>query len=392
MNDNNKTIRVGSRKSQLALIQTNQVVDLLKELYPDRKFEVVTMWTLGDRVLDRPLPKIGEKSLFTKELETALDQEVVDLVVHSLKDLPTALPDGLCIGAVGRREDARDALVLHSRHEGKTLGTLPKGSVIGTSSLRRTAQLQRRFPQLQVKDVRGNLNTRLAKLDGGETFDGLVLAAAGLQRMGWGDRVSQVLGEEEMLYAVGQGALAVECREGDAATLQLLETLQHGTTMLCVVAERSFLSTLGGGCSAPVAVHSRLAGGRLSLTGAVWSLDGAVTLQHSAGTRVHYDELQDDGEPLRKCPYRIPKLFCGAHPGRMSYSDLGAAEKLGRDVAVELIERGAVELMSEAKQHVHAGASAWDLKSPVALARGDPPADKPLVSGLVHGAAKFSTS
>nr|CAD7459582.1 unnamed protein product [Timema tahoe] len=395
---------------ELALIQTNHIVSILKGLYPNKTFELVTMTTIGDQILDKPLPKIGEKSLFTKELEIALEQQDVDLVVHSLKDLPTTLPDGMCIGAVCKREDARDAVVLHSKHKGKTLATLPKGSVIGTSSLRRASQLHLKYPELKVKDVRGNLNTRLAKLDKGDSYDGLVLAAAGLERMGWEARVSQVykheleemigweapvsqvykhelemigwearsLEAEDMMYAVGQGALAVECREDDFTILQMLEPLQHVSTTLRVAAERSFLRTLGGGCSAPVAVISKFNGSTLSLAGGVWSLDGTKSLSHYSDVTVNYSEEDDTGEPARKCPYRTPKLFCSIYPGNMSYLDFHAAEKLGEDIAQGLIRQGALDVMNEAKQHVQgsitpqqkillAGECLWDMKHPSAI-------------------------
>ncbi|PNF39142.1 Porphobilinogen deaminase [Cryptotermes secundus] len=345
-----ENIRIGSRRSQLALIQTRYVIECLKNLNPEKTYEIVEMSTMGDQILNKALPKIGEKSLFTKELEIALEQQDVDFVVHSLKDLPTTLPDGLCIGAILKREDPRDALVLHPKHEGKTLKSLPKGSVIGTSSLRRTAQLNRSYPELKVENIRGNLNTRLNKLDNGETYAAVVLASAGLSRMGWEKRISQKLEAEELLYAVGQGALAIECREDDFATLRLLEPLFHGTTTFRVLAERSFLRTLGGGCSAPVAVKSELIGQTLSLTGAVWSLDGNKMLRHSSLCRLQYKEEDEDGEPPRKCPYRMPKLFCSISPGNLTYRDLEEAEKLGEDLACHLVNEGALDIMKEAKK------------------------------------------
>jgi len=349
-------VKIGSRKSELALIQTKFVIECLMELNPDKKYEIVKMSTLGDQILDKPLPKIGEKSLFTKELEIALEHQDVDFVVHSLKDLPTALPDGMCIGAILKREDPLDALVLHPKHEGKTLKTLPEGSVIGTSSLRRTAQLNRSYPNLKVENVRGNVNTRLNKLDNGDTYAAVVLASAGLTRMGWEKRISQKLEVEEMLYAVGQGALAIECREDDFATLRLLEPLCHGATTFRVLAERSFLRTLGGGCSAPVAVQSELIGQTLSLTGAVWSLDGKKMLKHSSSCRLQYRE-EEDGEPPRKCPYRMPKLFCSMSPGNFTYRDLEEAEKMGEDLACYLIKDGALDIMNEARKQNESTAS-----------------------------------
>ncbi|XP_016934439.2 uncharacterized protein Hmbs [Drosophila suzukii] len=291
MSAQEKVIRVGSRKSELALIQTKHVIGRLQKLYPKQKFEIHTMSTFGDRVLNVSLPKIGEKSLFTRDLEDALRNGGVDFVVHSLKDLPTALPTGMAIGAVLEREDARDALVLRENFKGHTIASLPKGSVIGTSSLRRTAQIRRMYPHLTVCDIRGNLNTRLAKLDAADSkFSGIILAQAGLVRMGWMSRISQVLEPTDLLYAVGQGALAVECRANDNQVLTMLQKLMCLNTTCRILAERSFLKTLGGGCSAPVAVWSILKGEPLngnsqevglSLTGAVWSLDGAIEIRNN---------------------------------------------------------------------------------------------------------------
>ncbi|XP_046676798.1 porphobilinogen deaminase [Homalodisca vitripennis] len=358
MNNQEKTIKVGSRKSELALIQTRFIIRKLEEVYPEKKFEIVTMSTLGDQILDKPLPKIGEKSLFTKELETALEQSHVDFVVHSLKDLPTILPEGMAIGAICKREDPRDAVIFNPKFKGKTLETLPENSIIGTSSLRRTAQLSRYFPHLRVEDIRGNLNTRLRKLEAEESkYAAIVLALAGITRMDWEDRVGQVLESEEMLYAVGQGALAVECRENDLATMALLEPLHHRATTARVVAERSFLCTLGGGCSAPVAVQSTLRERTLALTGAVWSLDGSQTLRQASTCRLRSDPVNDDYEPPRKCPYREPRLFVGVAQGLLSPRDLEAAEKLGADLAAELIRDGALEIMCAAKKLVTASIS-----------------------------------
>lgn len=238
---------------------------------------------MGDRIQNVSLPKIGEKSLFTKDLEEALTNGGVDFVVHSLKDLPTSLPTGMAIGAVLKRGDPRDALILNEQHKGSTLATLPPGSVIGTSSLRRTAQLMRKYPHLVVCDIRGNLNTRLAKLDAPTSkYSGLVLAQVGVERMGWKDRIDQVLEPDDvMMFAVGQGALAVECRANDPYILDMLEDITSFATECEIVAERSFLKTLGGGCSAPVAVATQfhklcenINQHQLTIKGGVWSLDG----------------------------------------------------------------------------------------------------------------------
>ncbi|ELW63232.1 Porphobilinogen deaminase [Tupaia chinensis] len=239
-----RVIRVGTRKSQLARIQTDSVVATLKTLYPGLQFEIIAMSTTGDRILDTALSKIGEKSLFTKELEHALERNEVDLVVHSLKDLPTVLPPGFTIGAICKRENPYDAVVFHPKFVGKTLETLPERSVVGTSSLRRAAQLQRKFPHLEFKSIRGNLNTRLRKLDEQQEFSAIILATAGLQRMGWQNRVGQILRPEECMYAVGQGALGVEVRAKDQDILDLVGVLHDPETLLRCIAERAFLRHL----------------------------------------------------------------------------------------------------------------------------------------------------
>ena len=268
-----RTIRIGSRKSQLALVQTYWVQEQLQKAFPDRTFEVHTMSTQGDKILDVALAKIGDKGLFTKELELGMIQNEIDFAVHSLKDLPTRLPEGLVLGCVTEREDPADALVVHEQHKDKQVDTLPEGAVVGTSSLRRLAQLRHHYPHLSFKDVRGNLNTRLAKLDAGE-YDALILAVAGLQRLGMGDRVHQVLPAEISLHAVGQGALGIECRSDDAEVLELLKALQHKPTADRCYAERAFLRELEGGCQVPIGVNTVLNGDSLTLTGIVASLDG----------------------------------------------------------------------------------------------------------------------
>ncbi|KPP79113.1 hypothetical protein Z043_101333 [Scleropages formosus] len=219
--------------------------------------ESVAMSTVGDKILDKALSKIGEKSLFTKELENALERNEVDLVVHSLKDLPTSLPPGFTIGAVLKRETPYDAVILHPKKAGLTLDTLPEGSVIGTSSLRRAAQLKRRFPHLEFKDIRGNLNTRLKKLDDHDDYSAIILAAAGLRRLGWESRISQILTPDDCMYAVGQGALAVEARAGDEDILKMLSVLNDTDTVLRCVAERAFLRHLA---SLPASLRQNLMG------------------------------------------------------------------------------------------------------------------------------------
>ncbi len=268
-----RTVRIGSRKSQLALVQTYWVQEQLQKNFPNITFEVHTMSTQGDKILDVALAKIGDKGLFTKELELGMLQNQTDLAVHSLKDLSTNLPEGLVLGCVTERENPADALVVHEKFLDKQLDTLPEGAVIGTSSLRRLAQLRHHYPYLKFKDVRGNLNTRLAKLDAGE-YDALILAVAGLQRLGMGDRIHQAIPLEVSLHAVGQGALGIECRAGDTDILDLLNSLEDTPTAQRCYAERAFLRELEGGCQVPIGVNTKIEGDRLTLTGMVASLDG----------------------------------------------------------------------------------------------------------------------
>ncbi|MEA5626849.1 hydroxymethylbilane synthase [Nostoc sp. UHCC 0251] len=268
-----RTIRIGSRKSQLALVQTYWVQEQLQKSFPDITFEVHTMSTQGDKILDVALAKIGDKGLFTKELEVGMLNQEIDFAVHSLKDLPTHLPEGLTLAAITERENPADALVVHEKHKDKQIDTLPEGAVIGTSSLRRLAQLRHHFPHFTFKDVRGNLITRLAKLDAGE-YDALILAAAGLERLGMGDRVHQVLPKEISLHAVGQGALGIECRADDSEVLSLLKAIEHPETRDRCLAERSFLRSLEGGCQVPIGVNTEISGENLTLTGIVASVDG----------------------------------------------------------------------------------------------------------------------
>ncbi|BAD78765.1 hydroxymethylbilane synthase [Synechococcus elongatus PCC 6301] len=259
-------------------MQTHWVQGELQRLYPDRQFDVQTMSTQGDIILDVALAKIGDKGLFTKELEVAMLAGEVDFAVHSLKDLPTRLPEGLILGCVTEREDPADALVVHDRFKDHQLETLPEGTVIGTSSLRRLAQLRHHYPHLQFKDVRGNLNTRLAKLDAGE-YDALILAAAGLQRLSMADRIHQLIPAAVSLHAVGQGALGIECRAEDPEILELLKALEHEPTSQRCLAERAFLRELEGGCQVPIGVNTAIADGTLTLTGMVASLDGQRLLR-----------------------------------------------------------------------------------------------------------------
>ncbi|XP_076867951.1 hydroxymethylbilane synthase a isoform X1 [Brachyhypopomus gauderio] len=337
-----RVIRMGTRKSQLARIQTDSVAEKLKELYPDLQLEIVAMSTVGDKILDTALSKIGEKSLFTKELENALEKNEVDLVVHSLKDLPTSLPPGFTIGAVLQRENPHDAVVLHPKNAGFSLDSLPEKSVIGTSSLRRAAQLKKRFPQLVFENIRGNLNTRLKKLDEKDDFAAIILAAAGLKRMGWESRIGQVLGPEDCMYAVGQGALAIEVRARDRDILEMVSVLHDPDTVLRCIAERAFLKQLEGGCSVPVAVYTQVKNSVLYLTGAVYSLDGVDCLKDTMQTNVNLND--------KVCEGAGDRAHVGVTAPKIPLLALDAAEKLGVDLANLLLTKGAKDILTTARQ------------------------------------------
>lgn len=264
-----RKLTVGTRGSALALRQTNSVVEALKSLHPDLEIAIRVIKTKGDKILDVPLAKIGDKGLFVKEIELALLGEEIDFAVHSMKDLPAEVPDGLCIAAVPERVDPSDVLITN----GPGLHDLPDGARIGTSSIRRRAQLRNFRPDLRISDLRGNLDTRLRKLDSGE-FDGIVLAYAGLHRMGWADRITEKIPPELCLPAVGQGALAVEARDGDKSVADLLKALDHVESHAAVLAERSLLRALGGGCQVPVGALGSMKDGDLTLAGVVASPDG----------------------------------------------------------------------------------------------------------------------
>jgi hydroxymethylbilane synthase len=278
---NGSPLRIASRRSQLAMVQTHWVRDALLNAHPGLEIRIEAMATQGDKILDVALAKIGDKGLFTKELEAQMLVDRADIAVHSLKDLPTQLPDGLMLGCVTEREDPAYALVVHERHRDKALDTLPEGSVVGTSSLRRLAQLRHHYPHLIFKDVRGNVITRLEKLDAGE-FDCLVLAAAGLGRLGLADRIHQRIDPAISLHAVGQGALGIECRQGDGRVLEQIKVLEHLPTARRCLAERAFLRTLEGGCQVPIGVNSHFEGDTLVLTGMVASLDGQRLIRDEA--------------------------------------------------------------------------------------------------------------
>ena len=268
-------IIVGSRDSALALWQTRWVIEQLERQNPDKTFELVTMKTKGDKMLDVALAKIGDKGLFTKELEVAMQQGEIDFAVHSLKDMPTALPTGLTIGAVCKRHNPGDALI---SKDGRKLAELPQGARIGTSSLRRCAQLLHFRPDLKLEALRGNINTRRKKL-ASEGLDGIILAAAGVTRMGWDDMIAEIIPFDICLPAVGQGAIAVECREEDADILKLLEGIEHAETRAATDAERALLRHLEGGCQVPIGAYGEVVEGKLKLTALVASLDGEEVIR-----------------------------------------------------------------------------------------------------------------
>ena len=284
-------IRIGSRKSQLALVQSYWVREELEKHFPQIAFDLEMMSTQGDKILDVPLAKIGDKGLFTKELEVGMLNKEIDFAVHSLKDLPTNLPEGLMLGCITERVNPADALVVNEKHRDKQLETLPEGAVIGTSSLRRLAQLRHHFPHLTFKDVRGNVNTRLAKLDAGE-YDAIILAAAGLQRLEMGDRIHQVISAEISLHAVGQGALGIECRLGDDRVIEVIKALEHRESRDRCYAERALLRELEGGCQVPIGVNTNIEGETLTLIAMVASLDGKHLVKDSiSGNRNEAEEL-----------------------------------------------------------------------------------------------------
>lgn len=273
---------VGTRSSQLALWQADFVIGELKKKYPELVVEKRLMTTKGDKILNAPLAKIGGKGLFTKELETAMLEGEIDIAVHSLKDMPVVVPEGLVITAITQRADPGDAFV-STKYE--SFQQLPAGAKVGTSSLRRKAQLLHARPDLQIEDLRGNVNTRLRKMEE-ENFDGIILACAGLKRLGFGDKIRQVLPQTMCLPAVGQGALAIECRQADKETRELLEFLNDRCTRLCTEAERGFLATVEGGCQVPVGVHAVSAEAGIRVEAVIASLDGITLLRDALEAEV----------------------------------------------------------------------------------------------------------
>ena len=282
------SLRVGTRGSNLALAQSHWVREKIEAKYPNVKVELVTIKTTGDKILDSPLSKIGGKGLFVKEIEDALLKNQIDVAVHSIKDVPAELPYGLCLSSFPEREDPRDALVSTGN---KTLDKLPSGSKVGTSSLRRGAQLLNIRPDLRLVSLRGNVNTRLKKLESGD-LQAIILATAGLRRLGFYDRITQVIPSEQILPAIGQGALGLEVRYNDKRTIDLLSFINHDATEIEVKAERALLKELKGGCQVPIAGFACVNDDNLRLQGLVAETDGTKVIRDEiAGERDQAEEI-----------------------------------------------------------------------------------------------------
>ena len=266
-----KTLKIATRQSPLALWQANYVKDRLQQLYPDLTIELVPMVTKGDVILDSPLAKIGGKGLFVKELENALLNKEADIAVHSMKDVPMQFPEGLGLAVICQREDPRDAFVSHSY---RTFAEVPQGAVVGTSSLRRQCQLKALRPDLDIRSLRGNVGTRLSKLDNGD-YDAIILASAGLIRLGLADRIASFIDVEQSLPAAGQGAVGIECRTDDMQVQALLAPLADAKTTYCVRAERAMNNHLQGGCQVPIGGYAVLQQGQLYLRALVGDIDGS---------------------------------------------------------------------------------------------------------------------
>ncbi|MBM4169167.1 MAG: hydroxymethylbilane synthase [Ignavibacteria bacterium] len=308
-----KPLRIGTRGSDLALWQSNHIKARLSQAFPDLAIELLIIKTTGDRILDSPLSKIGDKGLFTKEIEHALLSHEIDLAVHSLKDLPTKLPEGLVIGAITEREDVRDVFIAHPSKPVQSIKELPQGAKVATGSLRRRCQLLHVRPDLEIVDLRGNLNTRLHKLEQSD-WNGIVLAGAGVRRLGWTDRIAEEIPLDVMLPAVGQGALAVEIRDADAPLRDLLKVVHHDATAAATRGERAFLRHLEGGCQIPIGTYGRIEESRFKMDGLIGSLDGHRVVRGSVS-----------GVPAE-------------------------AEALGTGLAKELLERGGREILEEIRK------------------------------------------
>lgn len=272
----NKHIRIATRQSPLALWQAQHVADCLKKTFPNLTTELVKMTTRGDKILDAPLAKVGGKGLFVKELEQGLLDGIADIAVHSMKDVPIDFPEGLHLNTILPREDPTDAFVATKY---KSLMELPANAKIGTSSLRRQCQIMEKFPQAEILSLRGNVNTRLSKLDDG-MYDAIILASAGLKRLGMANRISETLDTDVSLPAIGQGAIGIECRINDEQTNELISSLHDWETGLCVSAERAMNAHLNGGCQVPIAGFAQLNGEKIHLRGLVGSPDGRLLYRY----------------------------------------------------------------------------------------------------------------
>lgn len=307
-NMSKETVRIAGRRSKLAVVQSEHVKGLIESEFPNLQCPVLAIQTLGDQVQGKPLYSFGGKALWTKELEDLLyadDESRIDMIVHSLKDMPTLLPDGFELGGITKRVDPSDCLIMEKDSSYKTLDDLPEGAVVGTSSVRRSAQLKRKYPHLKFQSVRGNLNTRLTKLDDPESpYKCIILATAGLVRIGLESRITYRFTDDTMLHAVGQGALGIEIRKDDEKMKKILEKICDFPSTVCCLAERSLLRTLEGGCSVPIGVKSSLdvSTGRLCLKGIVVNVDGttAVEDQHSVTIVNHREDAIECGKALAK--------------------------------------------------------------------------------------------
>ena len=282
-----KTLKIATRQSPLALWQANYVKNRLQQLYPDLTIELVPMVTKGDVILDSPLAKIGGKGLFVKELENALLNKEADIAVHSMKDVPMQFPEGLGLAVICQREDPRDAFVSHSY---RTFAELPQGAVVGTSSLRRQCQLKALRPDLDIRSLRGNVGTRLSKLDNGD-YDAIILASAGLIRLGLADRIASFIDVEQSLPAAGQGAVGIECRTDDMQVQALLAPLADAETTYCVRAERAMNNHLQGGCQVPIGGYAVLQQGQLYLRALVGDIDGSRIIRAEGKSAVENAEV-----------------------------------------------------------------------------------------------------
>ena len=295
-----KKLVIASRESMLAMWQAEHIKGRLKALYPDCEVEILGMTTRGDQILDRTLSKIGGKGLFIKELEQALQDGRADLAVHSIKDVPMELPEGFALAAIGERASPFDAFV---SNQYARLEEMPEGAIVGTSSLRREAQLRAKFPHLTIQPLRGNVQTRLSKLDNGD-YDAVILAAAGLQRLGLDSRIREILSPADSLPAAGQGALGIEIAARRTDLADILRPLNHEETAACVTAERALARALGGSCQVPLAAYCVMEDGLLTLNGLVGHPDGSVIIEASAQAPAAYADalgravakrLADDG-------------------------------------------------------------------------------------------------